>query len=309
MNKHRIIFFGTPEFAVPSLQILIDSGSLARLGINQSPIAVVTEPDRPAGRGKKLKYSSVKELAQKNNLQIYQPEKISTLSSQLSALEPDVAIVVAYGQIIPKEILEIPKFGFINLHPSLLPKYRGPSPIQAAILNGDKVTGVTIIKLDEKMDHGPILAQQELEIANSKKQKTNKIQIPIDYENLSKELAKLGAELLIKTLPDYLNNKIKPINQDHTKATFTKLINKSDGLINWSEPVDLIERKIRAYNPWPGAYTFINNKRLKICQAHIKYDKLIIDLVQLEGKKIITWSEFIRGHKDIINLLDEKILI
>lgn len=319
MKKIKILFLGTPEFAVPTLEALIANG--------QSPIAVITEPDRPAGRGKKVVVSPIKQFVDQYNKQmtrnsfpskadqndrqipIFQPEKIKAISHKLYAIKPTLAVVVAYGQIIPKEILKIPKFGFLNIHPSLLPKYRGPSPIQAAILNGDQEAGVSIIKLDEKIDHGPILARQELEIPITKHQIPNKFQITIDYQNLSKKLSLLGANLLIKTLSDYLSGKITPKPQDHTKATYTRLIKKLDGLINWNEPLETIERKIRAYNPWPSSFTFLNKIRVKICQAHIEYDKLVIDKVQPEAKCQMNWKEFRRGNQNFLKYLDKKVKI
>lgn len=288
MSKYRIIFLGTPEFAVPALKALITS--------RQSPVAVITEPDRPAGRGGNLVMSPVKLIAEGYHIPIYQPKKISNLKSQISNLQPEVAIVVAYGQIIPKEILKIPKFGFINIHPSLLPKYRGPSPIQAAILNGDQETGVSIIKLDEKMDHGDVVATEGL-----KNERNKELTCPA----LSEKLAILGAKLLLKTLTPYLSGKIKLTGQDRTQATYTKLIKKSDGLIDWDEPIEKIERKIRAYNPWPSTYTILNGQRLKICQAHSSYGKLIVDQVQLEGKKQVSWDNFIRGYKKKIPFIDK----
>lgn len=308
MKKYRLIFFGTPQFAVPALEALIKD---ERFDV----IAVVTEPDRKSGRGNNLVFSPIKNFVTKYNKErdsstgarndtkgtilLLQPEKIQAIGYKLKAISWEVAVVAAYGQFIPKEILGIPKYGFVNIHPSLLPKYRGPSPIQAAILNGDKKTGVTIMKMDEKMDHGEII-----DFATDNSQLTT-----INSEELSEKLSKLGAELLIKVLPDYLEGKIKPKPQDHTKATFTKLINKSDGQINWKEPVKTIERKIRAYFPWPGTYTFINSKRLKILKAHLAKsayevgagDRLVLDKVQLEGKKPVSWQEFKRGYRHPID--------
>ncbi|MCL5795059.1 MAG: methionyl-tRNA formyltransferase [Patescibacteria group bacterium] len=291
MKKYRIIFLGTPEFSLPSLQALIDD---ARFEV----CAVITEPDRPAGRGKILTPPPVKILANKYNIPVFQPEKLSVISSQLSVLKPDVAVVVAYGQIIPKEILDIPKFGFVNIHPSLLPKYRGSTPIQSAILNGDAKTGVSLIKIDEKMDHGPILAQQELKLSI----------INYQLSILSKKLAELGAQLLLNNLTKYLEGKITPRSQDHKKATFTKMLKKSDGQINWQEPAEIIERKIRAYNPWPGCFTYLDKKRLKILKAHLKGNKLVFDEVQMEGKKPLKWQDFKRGHKSALDF-DGKVVV
>lgn len=306
MKKYRTIFFGTPQFAVPALESLIKDNRF-------DVVAVVTEPDQKSGRGKKIVFSPVKLTAMKYNITVLQPEKMQAISYKLKAKSFDAAVVCAYGQIIPKKILEITKYGFINIHPSLLPKYRGPSPIQTAILNGDRKTGVTIIKVDEKMDHGPILAQQGLEFPN-KYQISNDQISKLNYLEISKILSKLGAELLIKILPGYLEGKIKPKAQDHKKATFTKLIRKEDGLINWNEPVEIIERRIRAYFPWPGTYTFLNKKRFKIIKAHLKTStsgvevgKLVLDLVQLEGKKEMSWQEFCRGYRQNLDKLTKII--
>lgn len=208
-------------------------------------------------------------------------------------LKPDLVIVASYGKIIPKKILEIPKYGCLNIHPSLLPKYRGPSPIQTTIFNGDKKTGVTIILMDEKIDHGPILAQQEWEIPNSK----------ITYPELSQKLARLGVKLLIQTIPKWINGEIKPKPQNESKATYTKILKREDGKIDWSKPGREIERQIRAFFPWPGAFFFIRHKgkilRVKILQANISKDnKLIIKKLQPEGKKAMTFEEFKKGYHD-----------
>jgi methionyl-tRNA formyltransferase len=290
MKKSNIIFLGTPEFAVSALQKLIDE--------NYNICAVITEPDRQSGRGKKIIFSPIKLLAQKYNIPIFQPTKIENCKLKIENLCPDLAIVVAYGQIIPNKILKIPKMGFINIHPSLLPKYRGPSPIQSTILNGDDETGVTIIKLDEKMDHGKVIISSNLTRLDSQKARLEAQSSELwNYQNLSNDLSKLGADLLIKVLPDYLLNKITLKDQDHSKATFTKLINKSDGLIDWNESIEAIDRKIRAYNPWPGAYTILDGKILKICNTHVENNKLTIEQVKMEGKNQVLWTDFVRGYK------------
>ncbi|HEY4495292.1 MAG TPA: methionyl-tRNA formyltransferase [Candidatus Paceibacterota bacterium] len=285
----KFVFFGTPEFATIILEKLIKSGL--------KPRAVFRDPK----------------------------ESVSILIEKLKSLKPDLAVIAAYGKILPKEILEIPRYGFINVHPSLLPKYRGASPIQYAILKGDKKTGVTIMKIDEKMDHGPILEKSEIQISKSE-----------TYETLSKKLAKLGAKLLIKIIPDYVLGKIKPVEQDHLKATYTKIIKKEDGKINWSKSTEEIERMTRAYYPWPSAWTQVNLKsrisNLKIIEAEVSENKnnyqlgevfalqypyklenigmllavkcgtgnLAIKKLQLEGGKILSAQEFLNGHKDFI---------
>ena len=299
-NKPLIVFFGTPDFATPILKILENA--------EMAPKLIVTSPEKPLNYGSR---SSV-----------VRPEKLKDekFLNQLCALNPDLFVIASYGKILSKEILDIPKYGTLNMHPSLLPKYRGPSPIQSAILNGDKETGVTIMLTDEKMDHGPILANFKLQITNPK----------ITYKELEKELAELGGELLVKTIPDWLSGKIKPKEQNHSKATYTRKIIKEDGLINWSEPAEVIERKIRAYNPWPGAYSFWlkNNKkqRMIFLKAEIvgapTSDKtsvgkvfettdgsfavqtgkgaLKIEILKPEGKKEMPTSAFLKGNSEII---------
>ena len=333
-NKNlRIVFLGTPEFAAIILEKMIESG--------YKPMAVVTAPDKPIGRKKIITPSATKLLAIKYNIQILQPEVLSISNFQLPIANPDLIVLAAYGQIIPKEILKIPKYGCLNVHPSLLPKYRGPSPIQTAILNGDEKTGVTIILMDEKIDHGPILAWRELEILNPKSEIRNKSQIQnskITYPELTEELAELGAKLLIETLPKWIKGEIKPIPQDDSKATYTKIIKKEDGKINWQKSAEEIERMIRAFTPWPGTYTYIksqipstkpqtqNQKMLKIIKAKVlkinhqkepgivfltekrepaiacKKDALILEEVQLEGKRKMIAKDFLNGYPEIIGL-------
>jgi methionyl-tRNA formyltransferase len=311
-KNNNIVFFGTPQFALPALNALHQEGF--------NIVLVVTKPDKPAGRDLKLTPTPIKKLAQKLNYQIC--ESINNLEIEIKKLMPDLGVVVAYGKIIPQKILDSFPLGFINIHPSLLPKYRGTSPIQTAILNGDQETGITIIKLDKKMDHGDIIS---------------KIQTPIsktdNSETLHNRLANLGAELLIKTLPDYLLNKIKPTPQDHSQATFTKIITKEDGQIDWSKKAEVIERQIRAYYPWPGSYTSsatespaLGSRKIKIISARLaeglvsaeaefsanqigKFQQkngqlsvqcgqgtLIIEKLQIEGKKPMTGKEFINGY-------------
>jgi len=295
---------GTSQFAVPVLEKLIE---------NYQIVGVFTQPDKPAGRKKELVQSPVKKMAIKNELPIFQPENIGNDKEikKIQELNPNLIIVVAYGQIISQKIINIPKFGVINIHPSLLPEYRGASPIQTAILNGDKKTGVSIMLIDEKMDHGPALTNQKLEIMNND---TTQI--------LSKKLSILGAEILIKILPDYFAGKIKPQEQEHNKATFTKIITREDGQINWSKPSEEIERQFRALTLWPGVFTFWQGKRLKITDLKTSiYDNraglvfltsnkkvaigcgagsIIIKKLQLEGKKEMDAKDFIIGYPDFM---------
>jgi methionyl-tRNA formyltransferase len=328
----KIIFIGTPEFGAIILEGLIKA--------NFEPVLVITTPDKPVGRKQIITPPPVKLLAEKYEIPILQPEKLQVISYKLQEIKPDLIIVAAYGQIIPRDILDIPKYGCLNIHPSLLPKHRGASPIQYAILNGDKKTGVTIMLMDEKMDHGPILAKREWEIPNPKSQITNKSQIlnsKITYEELHNKLADLGAKLLIETIPKWINKEIKPTSQDDSRATYTKIIKKEDGKIDWKKPAEEIERKIRAFDPWPGAFTRFKIKDLrfttfKILKADVLEqtkngpfgepgktflapddkiavqtgkDFLIIEKLQQEGKKPMTSEEFLRGHLDFIG----KILI
>lgn len=272
LNKQeiKIIFWGTSEFAIPALEALCAAG--------YSVMAVVTAPDKPAGRKQLLAPPSVKTWVMKHEtwstIPILQPEKLDKkFMLHASSFMPDIFIVAAYGKMIPADILAIPKQGALNIHPSLLPRWRGPSPIQYTILNGDTETGVTIMKVDEKMDHGPILAGRELAISNFPKQIATQFdgasKFPISkttYSELHDVLAKLGAKLLVEILPKYCAGEITPMPQDESKATYSKLLKKEEGHIDWSCPVEEIERMVRAFNPWPGAYGFWNRngKKLKI---------------------------------------------
>ncbi len=262
LSRVSVIFFGTSDFAVPALKKLaFDS--------NYQIKAVITQPDKPAGRKQKLSASPVKIEAEKLGLKVIQPPHLTspTRGEEKGGLFPpldgegeggvDIFIVASYGKIIPKSILKIPKYGVLNIHPSLLPKYRGPSPIQAAILNGDDETGVTIMKLDEEMDHGPVVASSKFKVDNSEH----------GYKKLHDELADMGAGLLVKILPEYISGKTKPVPQDHSKATFTKIITKTDGRIDWKKSAEEIDRQIRAYESWPVAWTTLDGKRLKIFEA------------------------------------------
>jgi len=268
----KYVFFGTPDFAVTILERLVEAGYV--------PSAVVTNPDRPVGRKHTITPPPVKQwvLEQENikNTSILQPEKLSEVGEQLVVLQPDLFIVAAYGKLIPKSILEIPKHGSINVHPSLLPNYRGPTPIQTAILNGDKETGVTIMSMDEKMDHGAILKMQKVNL---------KMQ---NYGELSKELAGLGAELLIDVIPNWLGGKIKLTPQDDSKATYTRIYKGEDGLLDFTKTAEELDCQIRALNPEPGTYFMKDGKRVRVLKAHIEGEELIFDIIQPEGKKPIS---------------------
>ena len=302
----RYVFFGTPKFAATILEKLIDSGYI--------PDAVICNPDEPIGRKRILTPPPVKIIAKKFNFSIFQPLKLRgnlEFFDRIKKIKPDLAIVVAYGKIIPKEILGIPIYGFINVHGSLLPAYRGASPIQSAILNGDEETGITLIKLDEEMDHGDIISKSKCQISNND-----------TYESLSQKLAISGAELLIKTISDYIAGKIKLTEQSHTEATYAGIIKKEDGKINWLKSAEEIERMVRAFYPWPTAWTIWNEKTLKILEAitsngdnkktgevFLKNSELaikcgvgvlVVKKLQLEGGKILTAKDFLNGHKNFV---------
>ena len=309
-NGVKIIVFGTSEFAVPALKKLAADS-------NYEITAVITQPDKPAGRKLELSPSPVKLATEKLGLKVLQPPHLTSPArgeEKDGVLPPlngegkggaNLFIVASYGKIIPEAILDLPKYGTLNIHPSLLPKYRGPAPTQAAILNGDTETGVTIMKLDEEMDHGALLGSTKFKITNPK------------FQDLHDKLAEMGAELLIKILPDYISGKLTPKEQDHEKATFTKIIEKDDARIDWNKPAEEIDRQIRAYQVWPVAWTMLDGKRLKIFGAEIvdkaaSPGKISGDLIvgcgkkslkilelQLEGAKKITAREFANGQKDL----------
>jgi len=218
---------------------------------------------------------------------------VSTQYKDIKKIKPDLVIVANFGKILPRDVLAIPRYGCLNIHPSLLPKYRGATPIQSAILNDDKETGVTIILMDEKIDHGPIISNSKFKIENSK----------LTYRELHHELANLGAKLLIETIPRWIKGKIKPRLQDESEATYTKILTWENGRIDWKKPIDYIERQVRALNPEPGTYTLYKGKILKILETEIQNNKLIIKKVHLAGKKSMSFEDFLRGHQDYVELL------
>jgi len=276
MNKElriKFAFFGTGDFAVKILEILMQN--------NFVPEIVVTAPDKPKGRKMELTPPPVKVLANKNKIK-------ATADYSLLTTDYSLFIVADYGKIIPKEILKIPKYGALNIHPSLLPKFRGPSPIQSFILSGEKQTGVTIILMDEKMDHGPIVAQRQFEFSIFNFQFSK-------YKELEKKLAELGGELLVKTIPDWIEGKIKPQEQEHSQATYTKKITKEDGLVDLNENPEIIYKKFLALAPWPSIYFFANNKRIIVTDAEIKNGRFEIKRVKPEGKNEMNFEDFLRG--------------
>jgi len=200
----------------------------------------------------------------------------------------DLLVVGFYGKILSKRVLEKPKYGALNVHPSLLPKYRGPTPVPSTILNGDAETGVTIIEMDEEVDHGPIVAQEKFHIGEQK----------FTTPELRKILWEMGGDLLVTTIPEWITGSITPQEQDHGKAVYTEKLSRENGEVDWKKPIEYIERQVRAFYPWPGAYTFWKGKRVKILKAHTEQDKLIIDELQVEGKKPTSLRDFMLGHKD-----------
>jgi methionyl-tRNA formyltransferase len=264
-KKAKIIFMGTPEFAAPALKALYKS--------NQNVALVVTQPDRPKGRGRKVIPPPVKEVAINLRYEVDQPASIRTVefANRIANHKPDIIVVVAFGHIIPKNILAIPKIATINIHASLLPKYRGPAPIQWAIINGEIETGVTTMLMDEGLDTGDILLSSKIKIFSDDTSGT-----------LHDRLANLSADVLIRTIERIETGDITPISQDHTQATYAPLLKKNDGRMNWEMSAQTLEAFVRGMTPWPGAFTFHGKKRLKIFKAM----PIIIDTVEPPGTVI-----------------------
>lgn len=306
----KIVFMGTPEFAVPSLQTLIDRFDV---------VAVFTQPDRAKGRGKKVAISPVKEVALKHNIDVYQPEKLKKepeFIEVLKNLNPDFIIVVAYGQILPKEVINIPKYACINLHASLLPKYRGAAPINWAIINGEEITGNTTMLMDVGLDTGDMLLKQEVKITKN-----------MTAGELHDALMEQGANLLVETINGVADDIIKPEKQDDSKSCYASMLNKDMAQIDWKLSSIEIYNLIRGLNPWPVAYTNYNDLTMKIYKAQYLIEdidkepgtilnadetgmliacgsgKLLVEEVQFPGKKVLKVAEYIRGNtieKDII---------
>ncbi len=306
----RIVFFGTPSFALPALQSLLKGPDVV--------VGVVTQPDREKGRGRRIVISPIKDLALQHGLILLQPEKAKEEAFQeaLRGLQPDLFAVVAYGQILPKSVLETPKYGSVNVHASLLPRYRGAAPIAWAILRGEKVTGVTTMVMDQGMDTGDILLQAEVPIGSEE-----------TCESLHDRLAPLGAQLLSKTIEKMKAGKMRAVSQDHSKATYAPPLKKEDGHIDWEKEAGEIDRQIRAFNPWPGAFTKWGDRLLKIFRGEVREstpkgkpgavawvgsefievgagkDSYLIKEVQLEGRKRMTIREFLSGHSISVGTL------
>lgn len=300
----KIVFMGTPDFAVGALAMLVSAG--------YDVTAVVTQPDKPKGRGKGLQCPPVKEFALQHGIPVLQPKKIREPEAIAALLkyEADLYVVAAFGQILTQEILDMPRLGCVNIHASLLPKYRGAAPIQWAILDGESVTGVTIQQMNAGIDTGDILAKVSVDI------------MPEDTgDSLFDKLMHAGAQLLIETLPRLERGEITPIAQDEEQATYAKRLNKELGQIDWQESAEVIERKIRAFTSWPGAYTMLSGKPFKLWRARIEdapadgeagsisavtkeeivvncgEGKLALREVQLSGKKRMPVKDFLLGVK------------
>jgi len=306
MKKFRIIFIGTSEFGLPALQALTQESDF-------EIVLTVTQPDKPVGRKQLLAASPIKQAAEKLGLTLLQPERLIDIREKIALLKPDLIVVIAYAQLLPEAILNIPKFGCLNLHASLLPKYRGAAIIAAALLNRDAQTGLTVIKMDKSLDTGPILAQTKIDIAPAE-----------TAGSLYDKLSALSPDFLVNAIKKYLAGKMRPAAQDQARASYVKILTKADGLIDWAKPAADLERFIRAMAPWPNTWTWWRGKQVKILATQsqpleinsykpgktFKYntglavqcgrDALIIKKLQLEGKNELISEEFLRGQKDFM---------
>ncbi len=246
----KVVFTGSPDFSLPSLRALSDHYEL---------VGVVTQPDRASGRGRELKPPPVKLLAQELKIPFIQPEKLKQPEAmeQLRAWAPDLIVVAAFGQILRKDVLDLPRFGCINVHASLLPRWRGAAPINAALLHGDEETGITIMKMDVGLDTGPMLKQKSVRLTRDD-----------TAGSVFETLSHLGADLLIETLPDYLSGKLQPVPQPEEGATYAPMLKKEEGRLDFTRPAEELERRVRAFNPWPGAFMDFDGTLLKVHRAH-----------------------------------------
>ena len=308
--KLRLIFMGTPDFAVLPLKYLISN--------EYQVVAVYTKPDRPAGRGQRLSFSPVKRVALELGLKVVQPSTLKEEEqiSKLKSFKPDIVVVAAFGQLLPRSILNIPRYGCLNLHPSLLPRFRGASPVQAAILAGEDFTGVSMMLMDEGLDTGPVLSQAKIPIS------------PFDTTGtLMLKLSYLASMLLLEVLPRWVKGEIEPEAQDEDKATYSEPLSSQEGEIDWKLPALYISRKVRALQPWPGCYTRWRGRKLKIIKAEalpaqreVKAGEVVslgkdffgvgtgegvlkVLEVQLEGKRALSAADFLRGQRDFIGAL------
>ena len=307
-NSLRVVFMGTPQFAVPALGALMNAG--------HDVIGVFTQPDRRSGRGRRLAAPPVKEFAQRRGLPVFQPASLredADARTRIDDLAPDAIVVAAYGLFLPDDTLAAPRLGCLNIHPSLLPRHRGPSPVATSIMDGDETTGVTIMLLDEGMDTGPILAQHETPIAQEE-----------TCDELTLRLFDMGADLLVETLEQWSVHHISPIPQDDANATITKRLQRADGHIDWNQPAESIARRVRAFTPWPGTFTTWQGRTLKILSAEPTDEALdsppsVVSLlnsesiavatgngalrlheIQLEGRRVSNAADFSRGRPDFI---------
>jgi len=300
LRMTRIVFIGSPDFAVPILRVLVTYHEV---------VGVVTQPDRASGRGRSIKSPPIRTLANELGLNVIQPEKLRLpeAMSQLRLWSPDLVVVAAFGQILKPDVLALPPLGCVNVHASLLPRWRGAAPIQAAILAGDAKGGVTIMKMDQGVDTGAILSQSEIDLDQDE-----------TAGSLSEKLSLLGADLLIETLPRYVSGELEPKPQDENKATYAPMLKKDDGLLDFTKPVQELVRRVNAFNPWPGAYFEWNEGLLKIHRAHaemgiasegqrlvfraqpavgVQGGMLILDEVQPSGKKPMSGKAFLAGNR------------
>jgi len=286
----RLLFCGTPHFAVPTLQHLLSQSDF-------EIAAVITQPDRPRGRGQQLSSSPVKEAALAANIPVHQPEKIRSPEMQtlLQSLAPDVIVIIAYGQIIPARLLPIPKLGWINLHASLLPKYRGAAPINWAIANGETISGLTTMRIDAGMDTGDTLLQEKIEIAPDE-----------TAPQLTRKMSEAGAPLMAETLRGIASGKLIPQPQNHEEATYAPLLKKEDGRIDWNRPAQEIYNRMRAFDPWPGAFTSFRGQACHLCAEPFSSRTLTGTphgtLLQEAGQILIAC-----GHATLLRLLSVKV--
>ncbi len=304
MDNLRLVFCGTPEFAVPTLEAVVAAGHEVRL--------VVTQPDRAAGRGMGILASPVKRVALTRGIEVVQPEKIkdnAEFRAQLGGLRPDAILVVAYGRIIPTWMLELPRLGCINLHGSLLPKYRGAAPIQWAVANGERETGVTTMRIDEGLDTGPMLLAERRMIAPEE-----------TAADLFESLAEVGARLMVKTMHGLAHGTITAVEQNHAEATLAPILAREDGAIDFAREARQIYDRWRGFQPWPGAWTMLRGKKLSVHRMHVGEERgiaagvleargeamvmgcgdgeaVVFDEVQLEGKRRMGAAEFLRGFQ------------
>lgn len=302
MKTPRIVFMGSPNFALASLNGLVKQFDV---------VGVVTQPNRPAGRGRKLSPPPVKILADELGLKVIQPIRVREPEAMqvLQEWAPDVIVVAAYGQILKPVLLALPPHGCVNVHASLLPRWRGAAPINAAILLGDRESGITIMQMEAGLDSGPILSQKAIPLAKDE-----------TAESLFDKLAVLGADLLVETLPGYLSGEIQPQMQDESLVTLAPMLNKQDGLLDPQQPAEMLERKVRAFNPWPGTYLLLDGQSFKVHKARVDATALlpagkrgaiedlpalgtvsgalVLEKVQPAGKKPMRGEDFLNGSKD-----------